>query len=195
MNTFFARKRILASALALALLLPLLCAAALADDTTPLLLTGVTWDMTPEAVMEAEGAGGADTTQGWSETGAQYAFNYPAEGGEPAREVVYVFIGGQLTMYSCLIDAASQDGETDVSPYYDILLARLTEAYGEPSQEQTAMLVMLTAMVASDVESGAIKAYALWDLGDGTVLYLENRENTSISYTFLNTARLFGIAV
>ena len=62
----------------------LLCASASAQGAAPLRLTDVAWDMTPEEVMEAEGAAGADTTQAYEGTGAQYVFNYPAEGGEPA---------------------------------------------------------------------------------------------------------------
>jgi hypothetical protein len=193
MKKSIVRKRTIAGMLSLLLLLPSLCAAALAAEASPLLLADVTWDMTPEAVMEAEGMGGADTSAAWT-TGAQYVFNYPAENGEPARQVLYVFMAGQLITYSCTIHADGQTGEPELAQQYDILLARLGEKYGEPTQGQTQATAMLTAMFASVDMEGSVVAYAVWDLGDGTVIYLENREGNYVSYAFINTAVLSGIA-
>lgn len=192
MKKSIVRNRTIAGLLTLLILLPSLCAAAFAAETSPLLLTDVTWDMTPEAVMEAEGRGGTDTSAAWG-TGAQYLFSYPAEGGEPARTVIYVFVTGQLIMYNCTIYADEQIGEPELARQYDILLAKLGEKYGEPAQEQPQAIAMLMAMAASVDVEGSIVADTVWVLGDGTLIYLENREGNYVSYAFINPAMLSGI--
>ena len=182
-------------AVALAMLLLLPVAAAFAEDAAPLLLTDITWDMTPEQIAEAEGAGGSDMSEAYNETGAQYAFNHPAEGDEPLRQVVYAFMGGQLLMYSCMADVAYQADGWDAQAYYDAVLANLSAVYGEPTQEQTQAIIMLTAMAASSAEDGSVQAYTLWAPDETTVIYLEYRDETTVSYTYVNGPALFGTMV
>ena len=183
-------RKLMAGLLALALLTGL-CTAALAEDA-PLLMTDVTWEMTPEEVMEAEGAAGADTAEAYDAAGAQYVFTYPAEGDEPLRQVAYAFIGGQLMMYGCTVLVSNLPEGTDPAAYYDSVLARLTALYGGAPEEETYAITMMQAMIAAGQEDDAITAYMLWDLGDGSLLYLEHLADTTITYTFVNADTLFG---
>ena len=182
----------LAIGLTLILLLTGVCA--VAEDAQAILFADITFDMTPEEVVAAEGSAGADVSQAYEATGAQYVYNYPAEGTEPLRQVVYAFMGGQLVMYGCTVNTQVQAEEMDAAAYYDTLEAQLTETYGDTATEDSFAMTMMLAMTSVGTDDGSIIAYAIWEMDDGTLLYLSLEEDV-VNYTFINTEKLFGAPV
>ena len=96
-------------------------------------------------------------------------------------------------MCSCTVDVTAQAEAMAAAEWFDVVHARIVELYGEPTQDTTGTLGMLMVMFETGIEDGTVVSHALWDLGDGSILFLENMTDTKVSYTFVNATALFGI--
>jgi hypothetical protein len=158
--------------------------------------SGVTWDMTVGAMMEAEGITDTAELDTYAYTFGdfvQYGFTHEADESNPEVYILYVFKLGQLVMYGHSVDASSMPEGTDMGAIFDSMLATMSEPFGEPMIEDAQRFIsQMNLMEEGSIAEGDIKQFAGWDLGGGTEVYLMNLLDESILYMYAYRSMLMG---
>jgi hypothetical protein len=195
MNKNTAWMKALSAGLAFLMVLTVFSAGLADQAVTPGLVEGVTWDTTPEEILEVETVSRAEDliAAAYTEAGTEISILHPAEGDEPARQLSYAYKGGLLMGYGCIIASIYQPEGTDMAQYYDVYLQRFSRAYGNPADQDQARVEALYSSFITENVRAFITAHAVWDLGDDTVLFLLNMMDTNITYMFASESRLLAI--
>ena len=187
MKRKFAFQGTFALGLSLLLLLSGLCAAAEEQDQEPYQRFGqsVNWDTTMVDMREIQGVGEDEELDEYSVGEyAQYGFAQTNEDGVEAYGF-YIFRADQLAMYGVNMAVGDQAGETGAAGLYEAYLAKLTEKYGDPTTEDKRRLTEVYAALGDGtMDEEEIRAFAGWDLGGGTELYLVNAYGQSVIYLY-----------
>ena len=160
-------RRILAIVLAL-----LLCGAAMAEGTGFAFRNGITWGMTEDEVLAAEG--GAEHQRNEMEPGLSLIVIEDDMTTGAKGDVNYVFMNGALVMDGYYYHTG------DISA--DELSAALSEKYGEPAPADIPrFLAVMTALhgeTPPDLPEGAL--FWNWTLEDGTYIVLTTSWDTDM---------------
>jgi hypothetical protein len=178
--------------LALWLLLP---AAVLAESASSGADPGVSWDLTVDQMMEAEGVTDLSAVDTYAVGDfTQYGFPHEADAENPPTYVYYIFQNGRLVMLGHNADTSEMGDGADVATVFDSMLATMSETFGEPTIEDAQRFVdQLNAMEEGTAEAGDISLFAGWDLGSGTELYLMGPpDGGSILYVYTLPALVLG---
>ncbi len=183
-----------ATALCLSLLL-LLPAAALAESATATSEPEVAWDMTVEAMMEAEGVTDVDSVDTYSVGDfVQYGFPREADSENPETYVYYIFKNDQLVMIGHSMDSSAMGEDADVEAVFETMLSTISDEFGEPTLSDAQTFIdQLNALEADTAEPGDVSTFAGWELGYGTELYLMVApDGSSILYVYSYPSMLLG---
>jgi hypothetical protein len=169
--------------LALTLFLP---AAVLAESAAPVSDSGVSWDLTIEQMMKAEGVTDLDSADIYSVGDfTQYGFSHDADGENPATYVYYIFKNDLLVMLGHSADTSDLGEDADVTTVFDSMLSTMSETFGDPTIDDPQRFVdQLNALKAGTAEAGDVELFAGWDLGSGTELYLMGTPDGSVLYVY-----------
>lgn len=177
--------------LTLSLLLP---AAVLAEIASSGADPGVSWDLTVDQMMEAEGVTDLSTVDTYTVGDfIQYGFLHDGDAENPPTYVYYIFKNGQLAMLGHNADTSEMGDGADVATVFDSMLATMSETFGEPTIEDAQRFVdQLNAMEEGTAEPGDISLFAGWDLGSGTELYLVGAPDGGMIYVYTLPALVLG---
>lgn len=188
-------KSVILAGLVLLAFITLSCAPVMAQEMTPGLVGGVTWDTTPEEILQAEGITGMEDllAAAYTEEGTQISLSHFAEGEEPTRQFFYAYQKGKLMAYGCAIVSFYQAEGADMAAYYDMYLRRFAQAYGDPAEQDRERIdTLLSVLYGEDLS--ALTAYAGWDLGDDTILFHINADGMNIMYMYISESRMLSPA-
>lgn len=177
--------------LSLTLLLP---AAVLAESAESASDPGVSWDLTVEQMMEAEGVTDLDSADTYSVGDfIQYGFQHEADGENPSTYVYYIFKNDQLVMLGHNADISDLGDGADVATVFDTMLGTMSETFGDPTLDDAQRFIdQLNALEAGTAEAGDVELFAGWELGSGTELYLLGAPDGSVLYVYTLPALVLG---